>query len=248
MYEVCARINDIEIRKVLLTEAFDIDPVGIFNAVDDHTKLIFLCSPNNPTSNLLDYDKIVQVLNGFKGIVVVDEAYIDFSGSKGLIPLLEVYPGLVLLRTFSKAWGLAGIRLGMAIASPAVIEVLNKIKYPYNVNILSQELALKFIDDTITRDQWVSTILESRNQMEDELKMIDFVQKVFPSDANFLLVKVNDPVNLYNHLKDNKLIVRDRSRVSLCAGCLRITIGTETENRKLLKLIRGFKDSISVYE
>lgn len=242
MYEVCARINDIEIRKVLLTETFDIDPGGIFSAVDENTKLIFLCSPNNPTSNLLDYNKIVQILNSFKGIVVVDEAYIDFSCSKGLIPLLEVYTGLVLLRTFSKAWGLAGIRVGMAIASPAVIEVLNKIKYPYNVNILSQELALKFIDDTSTRDQWVSTILESRNQMEDELKMIDFVQKVYPSDANFLLVKVNDPVKLYNYLKDNKLIVRDRSRVSLCAGCLRITIGTETENRKLLKLIKGFKD------
>jgi histidinol-phosphate aminotransferase len=240
MYEVCARINDVEIRKVLLTPDFELDPKSILKAVDENSKLIFLCSPNNPTSNLLSSENIITIVKGFNGLLVLDEAYIDFSGTQGLLQLIEEYPNLVILRTFSKAWGLAGIRLGMAIAVPAIIQILNKIKYPYNVNVLSQEKALEFLQDNKVRDEWIQNIITSRKKTEQQLKSLPCVIKVYPSDANFLLVKVTEPQKLYNFLKEHKLIIRDRSRVSLCMGCLRITIGSEAENSRLIELMKLF--------
>ena len=240
MYEVCAKINNVEFRKVLLTRDFDLDPQAILDAADEKSKLVFLCSPNNPTSNLLDVKKILHLVKSFKGLVVVDEAYIDFSGSDGLITKLNDFSNLVILRTFSKAWGLAGVRLGMAIAIPGIIEVLNKIKYPYNINILTQELVLKYMDDQDNRINWISAIINSRKDMEAKLKNLPYVHKVYPSDANFLLVKVQEPGKLYNYLKEMKLIIRDRSRVSLCEGCLRITVGTKPQNEKLLSFMEGF--------
>ena len=246
MYEVCAEINDVEIRKVLLNSDFSLNSDGIFASADKNSKIVFLCSPNNPTANLLKEEDIVKVINGFKGIVIIDEAYIDFSASEGSLPLLNQYANLVILRTFSKAWGLAGIRLGMALAAEEIITVLNKIKYPYNVNILTQELALKYFDKKEIRNKWIRSVLEEKNIMMHELQTLKMVQKVFPSDANFLLVKIKDARNIYSYLKDAKVIVRDRSGVSLCDECLRITVGTKAENRKLISLLREYEASVLV--
>ena len=240
MYEVCAKINDVKVKKALLNDDFSLNSQSVLKLADNSTKLVFLCSPNNPTANLLDTESILQIVKSFRGIVVVDEAYIDFSVSGGLLPFLSRHPNLVILRTFSKAWGLAGIRLGMALAYPEIIKVLNKIKYPYNVNFLTQELAMKYLNSKAIREKWIRGIIESRKQMVNELNSLHFVKRVFPSDANFLLVKVNDPIKLYDYLKDHKLIIRDRSRVSLCEGCLRITIGTVSENRRLIGLLKEF--------
>ena len=241
MYEVCARINDVEVRKVLLNDDFSLNPENILASADDKSKIVFLCSPNNPTSNLLKDDDILRIINEFNGIVIVDEAYIDFSGSDSAISLLNQHSNLVILRTFSKAWGLAGIRLGMALADKEIISVLNKIKYPYNVNILSQELALKYLDKKEIRDKWVISVLEERKSMVPELQALKMVQTVFPSDANFLLVKIQNARKVYDYLKENKLIVRDRSGVSLCNDCLRITVGTKAENRKLISLLKEYE-------
>lgn len=238
MYQVCAEVNDVEYRKVLLNENFDLDAQKLLEKTDRNTKLIFLCSPNNPTGNLLSREEIKKVLDSFAGIVVVDEAYIDFASEATWLNDLEEYPNLIILQTFSKAWGLAAVRLGMAFASAEIIKLFNKVKYPYNVNILTQNFVGDELDKLELRKQWIATLLEGRNYLINELPKLPFVEKIYPTDANFILVKVEDANSLYKQLADKGVIVRNRNSVSLCAGCLRITVGTDKENEMLIKTLR----------
>ena len=234
MYEVAAETNDVECRKVALDERFDLDVAALWAAVDAHTKVIYLCSPNNPSGNSLNREAIYQLLRGFAGLVVVDEAYIDFSAQPSFLAELSQYPNLIVLQTFSKAWGAAAIRLGMAFAAPAIIEVLNKIKYPYNINLLVQNKALELMENEAEMRQEVKAILAERMRMAKLLSEAPFGFEVFPSDANFLLVRVGDADRLYKALVDRGIIVRNRNRVLKCQGCLRITIGLPAENDLLL--------------
>ncbi len=238
MYKVCAEVNAVNVQQVLLTPDFDLDLEAIPNTFDATTKVIFLCSPNNPTGNKLSREKIVEVLKRFYGLVVIDEAYIDFTKSKSFIQELKKHPNLVVLQTFSKAWGLAGLRLGMCFASEEIIAILNKIKYPYNVNTRTQELAIDALDNVYRKDIWVDEILKEREILARELDALSLVDKVFPSDANFLLVRVRDAQSTYQYLMDNRIIVRDRSRVNLCYNCLRITVGTPEENKRLIEALK----------
>lgn len=239
MYQVCAEVNDVEYRKVLLNENFDLDAQKLLEKTDRNTKLIFLCSPNNPTGNLLSREEIKKVLDSFAGIVVLDEAYIDFASEATWLNDLEKYPNLIILQTFSKAWGLAAVRLGMAFASAEIIKLFNKVKYPYNVNILTQNFVGDELDKLELRKQWIATLLEGRNYLINELTKLTFVEKIYPTDANFILVKVEDANSLYKQLADKGVIVRNRNSVSLCAGCLRITVGTDKENEMLIKTLRA---------
>ncbi len=239
MYQVCAEVNDVEYRKVLLNENFDLDAQKLLEKTDRNTKLIFLCSPNNPTGNLLSREEIKKVLDSFAGIVVLDEAYIDFASEATWLNDLEKYPNLIILQTFSKAWGLAAVRLGMAFASAEIIKLFNKVKYPYNVNILTQNFVGDELDKLELRKQWIVTLLEGRNYLINELPKLPFVEKIYPTDANFILVKVEDANSLYKQLADKGVIVRNRNSVSLCAGCLRITVGTDKENEMLIKTLRA---------
>ena len=234
MYEVAAETNDVECRKVALDEHFDLDVAALWAAVDAHTKVIYLCSPNNPSGNSLNREAIYQLLRGFEGLVVVDEAYIDFSAQPSFLAELSQYPNLIVLQTFSKAWGAAAIRLGMAFAAPAIIEVLTKIKYPYNINLLVQNKALELMENEAEMRQEVKAILAERMRMAKLLSEAPFGFEVFPSDANFLLVRVGDADRLYKALVDRGIIVRNRNRVLKCQGCLRITIGLPAENDLLL--------------
>jgi histidinol-phosphate aminotransferase len=238
MYSVSAAVNAVNVQHVKLTPDFDIDLDTFPNTFDASTKIIFLCSPNNPTGNLLSKDKITEVLKRFYGLVVIDEAYIDFTESKSFINELEKYPNLVILQTFSKAWGLAGLRLGMAFASEEIISVLNKIKYPYNVNIKTQELALEALDQVYKKDIWVAEILANREKLVKALRSLKIVGKVYPTDANFVLVKVEDAPATYHYLTEQGIIVRDRSKVTLCYNCLRITVGTPEENERLINALK----------
>jgi histidinol-phosphate aminotransferase len=200
--------------------------------------VIFLCSPNNPTGNLLSRDKIVEVLKRFYGLVVIDEAYIDFAKNKSFVQELKKYPNLVVLQTFSKAWGLAGLRLGMCFASEEIVHILNKIKYPYNVNVRTQELAIDALENIYRKDIWVDEILKEREVLQRELRNLKIVDKIFRSDANFLLVRVKDAQSTYLYLMDNRIIVRDRSKVNLCYNSLRITVGTPEENKRLIEAMK----------
>lgn len=233
MYSVSAEINNVSIKAVTLTADFDLDVEAIKGTWDSHTKLIFLCSPNNPSGNLLSTDKIIQILQEFKGIVIVDEAYIDFTNLPGFIPMLKQYPNLVVLQTLSKAWGLAALRLGMCFASPEIIAILNKIKPPYNISILSQTTAEEGLDNESAKNEWVLKIIAERKNLEQELQKIKIVKKLYTSDANFLLVKIVKAKDVYQKLVERGIIVRDRSNVILCEDCLRITVGTPEENRAL---------------
>lgn len=245
MYKVCADINNIEYREVLLNNDFSLNSSKLLKKTDKDSKVLFLCSPNNPTGNSLETKEILNVLEDFNGIVVVDEAYIDFSSNESLIYSLRKYPNLVVLQTFSKAWGMAGIRLGMAYASTELIQVLNKIKYPYNLNILTQQKALKKIQEEKKNiDSVVANIIAERNKLSIELSGFNLVLKIYPSDANFLLIKVTNAKKIYNFLIEKEVIVRDRSNVDLCDNCLRITVGTSDENAELLKLLAEY-DSIT---
>jgi len=238
MYQVAADINNVEVRKVKLNEDFGFSAQKLLDAANLYTKVIFVCSPNNPTANLLDKAEIVKLLTGFDGLVVVDEAYIDFSPESSLLPELDQYENLIILQTFSKAWGMAGIRLGMAFANPEIIRVFNKIKYPYNINILTQKKALELLDNLQEKEEWVKTIVEERDKMVKKLFSLSFVQVIYPSDANFILVKMHDARGIYEYLTDQKIIVRDRSKIALCDDCLRITIGSPDENKKLRKALK----------
>lgn len=240
MYKVCADINDVEYRPVLLDSDFQIKADNLLNACDRNTKLIWICSPNNPTGNNLDRSEIIKTIEQFDGLVIVDEAYSDFSSERPLRLDIEKYPNLIVLNTFSKAWGCAAIRLGMAFADKSIIEIFNKVKYPYNVNELTQEQAIEALDEPFEVDKWVKIILLERSRMIEAFKLLPSCEKVFPSDANFFLAKMHDAQAIYDYLKDNGIIVRNRTRVSLCADCLRITIGSKTENNELLAALRQY--------
>jgi histidinol-phosphate aminotransferase len=238
MYRVAADINNISYHEVLLEEEFSLNAAKILSASNSSTKLIFLCSPNNPTGNALDQREILSIIQNFNGLVVLDEAYIDFCPEKSLLNNLASYPNLVILQTLSKAWGLAGIRLGMAFASPEIISILNKIKYPYNINLLTQNKALEMLQSESTKNEWVKTILQQKEILAIELAKLPITIQLYPSDANFILVKTTAAKAIYNILVNKQIIVRDRSKVSLCGECLRITVGTENENIQLLAALR----------
>ena len=238
MYKVCADINDVEYRTVMLEPGFRLNAEKMLAACDEHTKIIWLCTPNNPSGNALDTNEVIKVLNGFDGFVVVDEAYSDFSSQKPFRLELAKYPNMVVLNTMSKAWGCAGIRMGMAFAQKNVIDIMNKVKYPYNVNILTQREALELLKDPFEVDKWVCTILLERSRMIDAIGLLPMCRKIHHSDANFLLVEVDDAQATYDYLVDKGIIVRNRNSVRLCEGCLRITIGTKTENQELLAALR----------
>lgn len=237
MYGVCADINNVEYRQVNLEEDFSLNADKVLKSVDENTKVIFLCSPNNPTGNLLSEAQIEKILKGFDGIVVIDEAYIDFSDKPSWLTKLKKYPQLVILQTFSKAWGLAAARCGMAFASEEIISFFNKVKYPYNINILTQKLILEKLEQVEIKNNWVKEILSQRSLMIEELNNLSIVKHIYPTDANFVLVKVDDANLRYKQLVDNGIIVRNRNSVTLCENCLRITIGTAQDNKELLKAL-----------
>ncbi|HWL00051.1 MAG TPA: histidinol-phosphate transaminase, partial [Parapedobacter sp.] len=241
MYEVSANINDVAVKRVNLTADFQLNLEGIAEAIDSNTRIIFLCSPNNPTGNSLHREDVETVLANFDGLVVIDEAYINYSRQKTFIQELTEYSNLVILQTLSKAWGLAALRLGMAFASEEIIEVFNKIKPPYNINQATQELALTALDRVDQVNEWIKTTVSEREKLSDNLRSFDFVAHVYPSDANFILVKTNDPRTLYEYLVGESIIVRDRSKVELCAGCLRLTVGTPEENALLVTALTRFR-------
>lgn len=240
MYEVSAQINDVAVKKINLTADFQLDLPAALQAIDAHTKLIFICSPNNPTGNLIDAESIQQVLEQFTGLVVLDEAYIDFNAPYSFLQQLDKYPNLVILQTFSKAWGMAGLRLGMAFASPQIISVLNKVKAPYNINAAVQQLAAQMISGNTNVAQTTQQLVAARTALSAALQAFPFVKKVFPSDANFLLVRVDDAGRLYAYLKDKGIIVRNRSGIALCDNCLRITVGTAGENKSLITALNAY--------
>lgn len=240
MYKVSAGIADIAIKEVLLTSDYQPKVAETVAAADEHTKILFLCSPNNPTANDMEPDRIEALLEQFPGIVVIDEAYIDFSEQKSFIHHIDRYPNLIVMQTFSKAWGLAGIRLGMAFANIEIIQYLNKVKPPYNINQLTQSAALEALKDTDQQSEWVSTLLKEREILSKALAQYPFVQKVYPSNANFIMAKVDQPKDLYQFLVQRGIIVRDRSKVPLCEGCLRFTVGRPEENQLLLAALNAY--------
>ena len=241
MYGVCAQINGVERRSVLLNRDFSLDADAVLEAMDERTKIIFLCSPNNPTSNSLDRDAMIRIIDEADCMVVIDEAYIDFSIRPGLLSLLQQKGNLVVLQTLSKAWGLAGIRLGILFAHPALVGYLTSVKYPYNINSLTIKEALNGLDDQEQRQEWISKIIGERSRMAGAIAQMPYVNVVYPSDANFLLVKVDDPLLVYRFLMERGIIIRDRSSVPLCEGCIRITIGTRKENNLLLDALKMMK-------
>ncbi len=240
MYEVSANINDVFLKKVPLTPDYQLDMDAIAEAIDVNTKLIFICSPNNPTGNSIHRADIETVLANFNGLVVIDEAYINYSRQKTFIRELTEYANLVIIQTLSKAWGLAALRVGMAFASEEIIDVFNKVKPPYNMNRASQELALKALDQVDQVNAWIKITVEEREALSAQLLTLPFVQHIYPSDANFILVNTTAPREIYEWLVQNGIIVRDRSKVTLCEGCLRITIGTPEENQLLLATLQNF--------
>jgi histidinol-phosphate aminotransferase len=246
MYEVSANINDVEVRKIPLKSDYQLNMEAIAEAIDDHTKIIFICSPNNPTGNSIDRQDIETIIANFNGLVVIDEAYINYSRQKTFIQELTEYSNLVILQTLSKAWGLAGLRVGMAFASEELIEVFNKVKPPYNINEASQELALEALQNVDQVNNWIKETVAERNKLIEELSQCALVIKIYPSDANFILVKTINPKAIYSYLVSLGIIVRDRSKVELCDGCLRITIGTPQENVELLNALKTFQDPIEI--
>ncbi|MCL1944043.1 MAG: histidinol-phosphate transaminase [Candidatus Azobacteroides sp.] len=240
MYHVAAEVNAVEYRCVEPDENFDIQADKILKACDDHTKLIFLCSPNNPTGNSLNRDEVIKVIENFPGIVVLDEAYIDFSSQESLTKKLSDYPNPVILQTFSKAWGMAAVRLGMAFAAKEIIAVLNKIKYPYNINMLTQEYVLKALDKHQDVKKRVKELLAEREKLAADLSLLKCVTKVYPSDANFILVKTVDADNIYRYLLNRGIVVRNRNNAALCSDCLRITVGTAAENKILIEALKNY--------
>ncbi len=240
MYEVCGEMNDIEIKKVPLLENFQLNLEGINDAINQQTKLIFICSPNNPTGNSIQRNDIELLLNNFDGIIVIDEAYINYAKQKTFIPELTEYPNLVILQTLSKAWGLAGLRLGMAFAGQPIIRYFNKVKYPYNINTATQQLAKQALGNIASVNNWTKITVEQKDWLRTELLNFAFVENVYPSDANFILVKMKDAKTVYDYLAAKRVIVRDRSKIILCDDCLRITIGTPTENMQLLEVLKTY--------
>ena len=241
MYKVCADINNVEYRKVLLDERYQLSAAKLLAACDAKTKVVWLCSPNNPTGNNLNRSEIETVVKESQCIVVIDEAYADFSENRSFRKDLALYPNLIVLNTFSKAWGCAALRLGMAFASAEIIELFNKVKYPYNINLLTQEQADKIIDRRFEVEDWVRLLLQERAKVMKAFAELPICKKVYPSDANFFLALVTDAQAVYDYLVEKGIIVRNRTRVELCNNCLRITIGTKSENIELLSALRQFK-------
>lgn len=241
MYEVSANINDVRVKKVNLTEDFQLDVEEILNAVDNNTKLLFICSPNNPTGNNMNRSDVEILLNNFPGIIIIDEAYINYSRQKTFIQELTEYPNLIVMQTLSKAWGLAALRLGLCYASMDIIELFNKVKPPYNVNDASQQLGLEALQDAATVNNWIRQVVEQKEILLKEIVELPFVKKIYPSDANFILVKVADANALYNYLSAKEVIVRNRSKDVHCENCLRITIGTPEENDTLINLLKKYQ-------
>lgn len=237
MYEVSAEINDVEVRKAMLADDFQPDLEKMAALVDENTKIIWLCSPNNPTGNAFHHQSIEMILNNFDGLVVIDEAYINFSRQQSFVRELAEYPNLVILQTLSKAWGLAGLRVGMAFASEAIVEVLNKIKPPYNISQPTQDLLLKALKETGSVNEKIREIVTMRGLLANDLAQLPSVRKVYPSDANFLLVKIDNAKAVYESLLSRGIVVRDRSKIVLCDDCLRITIGKKVENEELLQAL-----------
>lgn len=234
MYGVCADINNVAYKQVNLNDDFSLDAQNVLDACDANTKVIFLCSPNNPTGNSLERSEIEKIVTGFEGIVVIDEAYIDFSNEPSWLASLNAYPNIIVLQTFSKAWGMAALRCGMAFASEDIIAFFNKVKYPYNLNLLTQEAVLKQVEAVEQKNKWVETLLAERSKMIANLQNLPLVKHIYPTDANFVLAKVDDANKTYTYLVNKGIIVRNRNSVTLCQGCLRITIGTPQENQELL--------------
>ncbi len=241
MYKVCADVNDIEYRPVLLDENFQITSEKLLSACDQNTKIIWICSPNNPTGNLINRNAIEEVLNKFEGIVIIDEAYSDFSSEKPLREELAKHPNMIVLNTMSKAWGCAAIRLGMAFASQEIISLFNKVKYPYNINLLTQKQAIESLKDPVAVEKWVKILLLERSRVMNAFKDLTITEKIYPTDSNFFLVKVTDAQVIYDYLVEKGIIVRNRTRVQLCGNCLRITIGSKSENQELLAALRDLK-------
>ena len=240
MYQVCADINDIECRQVSLDDKFQLHAEKLLAACDAHTKIIWLCSPNNPTGNSLNRDEMLKVINGFDGIVVVDEAYIDFAQQMSLRQELPTHPNLIILQTMSKAWGSAAIRQGMAFASKEIINIYNKVKYPYNINLLSQQKAMEILRDPYEVDKQVKVLLQERTRLLQAFQDLPICEQLFPTDANFFLARMNDAQKIYDYLVSKGIIVRNRSRIHLCNNCLRITIGTRSENNELVSALRQY--------
>lgn len=238
MYGVCADINNVTYKQVNLNNDFSLDADKVLKACDKHTKVVFLCSPNNPTGNSLDRKEIEKIILGFDGIVVIDEAYIDFSKQPSWLASLNDYPNLIVLQTFSKAWGMAALRCGMAFASEEIIAFFNKVKYPYNLNLLTQEAVYKQVENVEQKNEWVKALLLERSKLITELEALSLVKRIYPTDANFVLVKVDDANAIYKQLVEKGIIVRNRNNVTLCEGCLRITIGTPSENKQLLTALQ----------
>lgn len=238
MYKVASAINNIEMREVQLEADFSLDVEKLLAVADSNSRLLFLCSPNNPTGNTFPAGQIEQVIRGFEGIVVLDEAYIDFAERPGFLARLDEFENLIILQTLSKAWGMAGLRLGLAFATPLIIETLSRVKYPYNINVITQQMVMKQLEVSI--DQEVQEIVSERKRVEKVFQTLPVIKHLFPSDSNFLLVRVDEPRKIYDRLIDEGIIVRDRSRIRGCEGCLRITIGTPAENEKLLHVMNQF--------
>ena len=244
MYKVAADINDVEYRPVLLEENFQLNASKLLTATDKHTKAVFLCSPNNPSGNLMNREEIQTIIRNFNGIVVIDEAYADFSTEQTWLKELDNYANLIVLHTFSKAWGLASLRCGLAFASEEIIALFNKVKYPYNVNRLTQDKALDELNHGDRKNAWVEMILTEREPLAEALKSLPVVEKIYKSDANFLLVKVRDADKTYRFLTEKGIIVRNRNKIPLCDNCLRITVGTPDENRALISALKDFSNRL----
>ncbi len=241
MYQVSANINDVETKKVNLTPDFQLDVEGIINATDSNTKILFICSPNNPTGNNMNRKDVEWLLNNFPGIIIIDEAYINFSKQKTFIQELTEYPNLIVMQTLSKAWGLAALRIGMCFASMDIIDIFNKVKPPYNINQASQQIAQDALKETAVVNNWIKDIVQQKEILINALNTFPFVKKIFPSDSNFILVKVTDADALYQYLTQNKIVVRNRTKELHCNNCLRITIGTAEENNILLTTLKNYK-------
>lgn len=246
MYEVSAGINDVKVKKVNLTAEFQLRTQEILEAIDEDTKIIFICSPNNPSGNSLNRSDIDIIINNFDGLVVLDEAYIDFTDEPSYIDRLGEFSNLMIIQTFSKAWGLASLRIGMAFASVEIIKIINRIKPPYNISGLTQEKVLEALEQVDKKDEMVSRILEEKKYLEEQLSPLPIILHIYPSDANFLLMKVTDAKKIYQFLIEEQIIVRDRSKVVLCEECLRITVGTEKENNTLMESLTKYSNQFEL--
>ncbi|MCZ2394338.1 MAG: histidinol-phosphate transaminase [Chitinophagales bacterium] len=240
MYETSAHLNNVHIKEVLLTRDFQLQTEQVIAAIDDHTKMIFICNPNNPTGNLFHDEDIRSIVSSFNGIVVIDEAYIDFSNVSSWISQLKKYPNIVVMQTLSKAWGMAGIRVGMAFSSQEITKILTSIKPPYNVSALAQQAALKALENEAVKLEMAEVIMKENSRLISVFEKLNYVQKIYPTHANFILLKVDDPNRLYQYLTSHQVVVRNRNTTALCEGCVRISVGTPDENEELLKWMLAY--------